>query len=66
MVAKRLAAIAGVEVHARTADNRLIVTVEEMGDALVADTLVGLDRVEGVLSAAMVYQHSEATEEENR
>ena len=59
MVAKRLGEIAGVEVHARTADNRLVVTVEEQGEGFIADTLVQLDRVEGVLSAAMVYQHSE-------
>jgi len=63
LVEKRLVEIPGVEVHARTEDHRMIVTVEEQGDNFVADTLVRLDRVEGVLSAAMVYQHCEAIEE---
>ncbi len=65
-VAQRMTGIAGVEVHARTADHRLIVTVEEAGGGLVADTLVELDRLDGVLSVAMVYQHCESLAEESQ
>lgn len=47
--------IAGVEVHAATDDGRLIVTVEEANDRQLADTVLSLQQVPGVLSASMVY-----------
>lgn len=62
-VETNLQRIPGVEVHAKTGDNRLIVTVEDQVDTEVADTLHNLYKVEGVLSAAMIYQHSEEIEE---
>ena len=55
----RLEEIPGTVVHAETDDGRLIVTVEHDEDSVVADTVLGLHRLEGVLSAAMVYQQSE-------
>lgn len=54
-VQRRLADIAGVEVHAATADGRLIVTVEEESDRILADTVLRLNDVPGVLAASMVY-----------
>lgn len=54
-VRARLAEIAGVEVHAATDDGRLIVTVEEASDRLLADAVIGLNNVPGVLAASMVY-----------
>lgn len=54
-VRARLADIAGVEVHAATDDGRLIVTVEEANDRLLADAVLGLNNVPGVLAASMVY-----------
>lgn len=54
-VRARLADIAGVEVHAATDDGRLIVTVEEASDRLLADAVLGLNNVPGVLAASMVY-----------
>lgn len=61
-VRARLAAIAGVEVHAATDDGRLIVTVEEADDRLLADAVLGLNNVPGVLAASMVYhQYDEAS-----
>ncbi|MBI5462286.1 MAG: chaperone NapD [Gammaproteobacteria bacterium] len=54
-VQQRLAEIAGVEVHAATEDGKLIVTVEEESDRILADTVLGLRDVPGVLSASMVY-----------
>lgn len=54
-VRDRLAEIAGVEVHAATDDGRLIVTVEEANDRLLADTVLSLNDVPGVLAASMVY-----------
>lgn len=54
-VRKRLAAIDGVDVHAATEDGRLIVTVEEESDRLLADAVLRLNSVPGVLAASMVY-----------
>ena len=54
-----LAALPGVEVHAALEDGRLVVTVEDAGHARAADTLSRIHRVEGVLSAALVYHHCE-------
>lgn len=51
----RLTDIAGVEVHAATDDGRLIVTVEEANDRQLADTVLSLQQVPGVLAASMVY-----------
>ncbi|MDH5297458.1 MAG: chaperone NapD [Desulfobulbaceae bacterium] len=58
-VEARLRLIPGVEVHAKTDDNRLVVTIEDHPDAFVSDTLMSLYQLDGVLAAAMVYQHSE-------
>ena len=54
-----LNAIPGVEVHTTTDDGRLVVTVESEERRFVADTISSLHEVEGVLSAAMVYQFSD-------
>ncbi len=54
-----LAAMAGVEVHAATDDGKLIVTVEDDDDRMLADTVMSLHNVPGVLSAAMVYHQFE-------
>lgn len=62
-VSASLSQVAGLEIHARTPDNRFVVTIEESDDIFISQTLAGLYSIEGVLSAAMVYQHSE--EEKN-
>ena len=51
--------IAGLEVHAVSPDGRIVVTVEGDGRKSVADTLFSLNAMEGVLSACLVYEHSE-------
>ena len=43
-----------------TPEGRLIVTIEGESSTYVADTLTGFYKVEGVLSASMVYQFSDA------
>jgi nitrate reductase NapD len=53
-----LAGLPGVEIHAETADGRFVVTVEDVPGASAADTVMQLHRLDGVLSAAMVYQYS--------
>ncbi len=47
-----------VEVHARTPDSRMVITVEER-DGRVGETLNKIQMLDGVLSAALVYQHGE-------
>ncbi len=55
-----LNAMNGVEVHAATEDGRMVVTIEEMaGEKLITQTIDRFNDVEGVLSASLVYQHSE-------
>jgi periplasmic nitrate reductase NapD len=54
-----LQALPGVEIHHEGGDGRFIVTIEDGHGAAVADTVMQLHRLEGVLSAAMVYQYSD-------
>ena len=54
----RLAALKGVEVHATAPHNRLIVTIEE-ADGTVGKTILEIERLPGVLAAALVYQQSD-------
>jgi len=56
-VAPRLTALPGVEVHAGTAADKLVVTIEDAGDSLAADTLGQLTRVPGVINAVLVYHY---------
>ncbi|RKZ88638.1 MAG: glutamate synthase [Candidatus Parabeggiatoa sp. nov. 1] len=58
-VEKQLTEIPGVEVHAVTENGRLVVTVEQDNDKMIADTVLNIHNCEGVLSAAMVYQYGD-------
>ena len=51
--------VAGLEVHAVSPDGRIVVTVEGDGRKSVADALFSLNAMQGVLSACLVYEHSE-------
>jgi nitrate reductase NapD len=53
-------AIAGAEVHATSRDGKLVVTLEAPDQTTIADTLVRLQTLDGVLAASLVYQHSES------
>ncbi|MDG4475642.1 chaperone NapD [Thiovibrio frasassiensis] len=61
-VAVALGQMPGLEIHARTEDHRFVITIEEHEQAVISETLLALYRVEGVLSASMVYQHCEQEE----
>ena len=54
-----LLAFAGLEIHETTGDGRLVITIDLPERYQMIDTINQLNNVEGVLSAAMVYQHSE-------
>lgn len=55
----QLAALPGVEIHHEGEDGRFIVTIEDGHGVPVADIVMQLHRLDGVLSAAMVYQYSD-------
>ena len=65
-VKAQLEEISGVEIHSATDKGKLVVTVESDSRRFVADTITGFTNMKGVLSASMIYQHSEdlATEGE--
>ncbi|MCW8934428.1 MAG: chaperone NapD [Gammaproteobacteria bacterium] len=54
-----LEAQAGVEVHAKSEDGRLIVTIEDEDRKQVGDRIMGFYEIDGVLSASMIYQFSD-------
>jgi len=58
-VKHRLTQFDGVEIHEVTVDGRLIVTIDQPDHHAMADTINLINGAEGVLSAAMVYQHQE-------
>ncbi|MDD5250246.1 MAG: chaperone NapD [Rhodocyclaceae bacterium] len=55
-----LESIDGVEVHAASDEGRLIVSIESAGDRETADIFEAIQRLDGVLSAALVYSHFES------
>lgn len=57
-VEQQLAGMSGVEVHARSDDGRLVVTIEAEDKGHVGDTVVQLHALDGVLTAAMIYEQS--------
>lgn len=61
-VKSALNAISGLEIHAETEIGQLVVTVDE-SNGYPGDTITQINNIEGVLSAAMVYQYSEKDEE---
>ncbi len=54
--------IAGLEIHAETSEGQMVITLDE-SNGHPADTIGDINGIEGVLSAAMVYQYSEEGEE---
>ena len=58
-VRTRLGDVAGLEVHTVSPDGRIVVTIEGNGRKSVADTLFSLNAMPDVLSACLVYEHSE-------
>lgn len=54
-----LAAMSGVEIHARSEEGKVVVTLEDDDTNSAADRYVALHGVPGVASVAMVYQYSD-------
>jgi len=58
-IEKVLTTMAGVEVHGNNKDGRIVITVEDKTANNISDTLVQIQDVPGVLSAAMIYHQFE-------
>ncbi len=58
-IEKALATMTGVEVHGNNDDGRIVITVEDISANNISDTLVEIQAVPGVLSAAMIYHQFE-------
>ena len=58
-VRTQLEQIPGVEVHAASAEGKMVVTIEKPGDRETADIFEEISRNPGILSTAMVYHHFE-------
>ena len=58
-IEKALNTMAGVEVHGNNEDGRIVITVEDESANNISDTLVQIQDVPGVLSAAMIYHQFE-------
>ena len=54
-VTRALVRLDGVEVHGANEDGRMVVTVERETERQLADLLVQMHDVPGVLSASMIY-----------
>lgn len=67
-VRERLLSVPGVEVHGVSEEGRAVVTLEEEDEDQMADSLLTIQRMDGVLAASMIYHHredeNEATKEE--
>lgn len=60
-ITKHINALDGVEVHGLSEDNRLVVTIEKDNQGEIMDVIDGFGNIGGVISTALVYQHSEAS-----
>lgn len=58
-IEQQLVAWPGVEIHAVRADGRLVATVEGEERRQVADTILRLNALPGVLNASLVYEESD-------
>jgi len=58
-IEETLSSMSGVEVHGNNDDGRIVITVEDKSANNITDTLVQIQDVPGVLSAAMIYHQFE-------
>jgi len=60
-VRARLAELEGVDIHAVGEDGRMVVTLDSTSDNKAADTLMDMQKLEGVLNASLIYNQFENT-----
>jgi len=56
-VREELSSMEGVEVHALTADERLVVVVEDTGSRRASETIMAIHQIPGVMSLTLAYHH---------
>jgi nitrate reductase NapD len=56
-VRAQLERLRGVEIHVETPEGRFVVTAEDTPDGSAAAAIMRMHQLDGVLSAAMVYQY---------
>lgn len=59
-VTTNLSVMPGVEIHAEAADGRLVITVEDTETELAANTMVLVNRADGVINSSLVYHQFES------
>ena len=64
-VSDAIVSIPGAKVHAASPSGKLIVTLEASTAGEMSSRVIGIQRTEGVLSAAMVYQCADSLEAMN-
>ncbi|HMN74373.1 MAG TPA: chaperone NapD [Rhodoblastus sp.] len=60
--ARAVAALPGVEIHARTDDSRLVVTAVDQAATRAFDQIAEIHRTPGVVAASLVYHAFDADE----
>ena len=63
-VRERLLSVQGVEVHGMSEEGRVVVTLEEDDENAMAEKLLKVQKLEGVISASMIYHHNEQDTQE--
>jgi nitrate reductase NapD len=59
-VCRAIGALGGAEVHASNAQGKIVVTLETANEGDVLARLEQIGRLDGVISAALVYHHVES------
>lgn len=57
-----LASLSGVEVHACDPRGKLVITIEASSDSVIADLLVAIPELPGVIGCNLAHHHSETAE----
>ena len=63
-VKARMLQIAGLEIHAIGDDGKVVITVESNSYKDTGERISALQKIKGVISASMIYQHTETLEEQ--
>ena len=61
-VAGAIRGLSGAEIHATSADGKLVVTLEAPSAREIAARMDEIQQLDAVLSASLVYQHNESLE----
>lgn len=64
--AAQIADTPGSEIHAQSADGRLVVVVEDVPGRLASETIMDLHQVPGVVSLTLTYHHFEDLSETSK